>query len=65
MSFIKPRFQSTVVFEAILTTKDVQAYMEIHGCDKEEAIEVLGKEYVAKYGNYCQVGSSGLEIIQD
>lgn len=62
--FIKPRFTSTVTFEALLTTKEVETYMEIHGCTQDEAVEVLGKEYIAKYGNYCQVGSSGLEIVQ-
>lgn len=65
MSFIKPRFQSTVVFEAILSEKAVFDYVQLHGCTEEEAIEILGKEYVAKYGNYCQVGSSGLELFQD
>lgn len=53
--FIKPRFKQVAVFEALLKKADVEKYAQENNVSIDEAIGILGRQYVSKYSNYCAV----------
>lgn len=59
--FIRPVFQSVTTYEATLTVAEVEAYSKNHAVSFDEAVETLGRAYVAKYSSYCLVGATTLQ----
>lgn len=58
--FITPRFKNVQCFEALLKRADVEKYAQEHNIAFDEAVEILGREYLNKYATYSSVWIEGV-----
>ena len=57
--FLNPVYSHTLCLEAILRPEQVRAYAKENQLSFQEALEVLGKEYVSKYYQYSGIYVEG------
>ena len=65
--FLNPVYSHTLCLEAILRPEQVRAYAKENQLSFQEALEVLGKEYISKYYQYSYTyvegHSTGIEYL--
>ena len=57
--FLNPVYKHTLCLEATLRPEQVRQYAKEHKVSFQEALEILGKDYVSKYHQYSGVYIEG------